>query len=186
MHSATCSGVRSMLTPAAWSTSALPEWLVPERLPCFAIRTPAPAAMRAAVVEMLKVPDTSPPVPAVSTSPSGSTGTLAARPRMTRAAAAISSTVSPFMRSPMRNPPICDSVASPVMIVRMTAVIEAPSRSRPSATVRMAVCMSIADWSSRAPFRGRPPFRPRIRPRIRPRPSPLPGPLRPRPASPRS
>ena len=37
------------------------------------------------------------------------------------------------------------------MIVRMTAVMESPSRSRPSATVRMAVCMSIAECSFPCP-----------------------------------
>ncbi len=36
------------------------------RLPCLATVAPAPAAIKAAVVEMLKVPEASPPVPQVS------------------------------------------------------------------------------------------------------------------------
>ena len=42
-----------------------------ERLPCFATRTPAPAARSAAAVEMLNVVTAPPPVPQVSTSSSG-------------------------------------------------------------------------------------------------------------------
>jgi hypothetical protein len=42
-------------------------------LPCLAIFAPAPAATKEAVVEMLKLPELSPPVPqaSVSSSPSG-------------------------------------------------------------------------------------------------------------------
>ncbi len=63
------SGSISILTPRAASTSALPERLETERLPCLATGTPAAAATRAAAVEMLNVPRPSPPVPQVSTSP---------------------------------------------------------------------------------------------------------------------
>ena len=59
--------------------SAEPELEVLERLPCLATAQPAPAAIRAAVVETLKV-DGPPPVPAVSTSSS--------RPVSTRVASA--------------------------------------------------------------------------------------------------
>ena len=61
------SGVRLMSTPSASSTSALPLREVNDRLPCFAIGTPAPAATNAAAVEILNVVTVPPPVPAVST-----------------------------------------------------------------------------------------------------------------------
>ena len=56
---------RSMRAPSASSTSAEPERLVAERLPCLATAHPAPAAISAAVVETLNVLRP-PPVPAVS------------------------------------------------------------------------------------------------------------------------
>ncbi len=58
----------STWTPSASSTSAEPVWLLIARLPCFATFWSAPAAMNAAVVEMLKVDAPSPPVPHVSSS----------------------------------------------------------------------------------------------------------------------
>ena len=57
----------SSCTPSCSSTSALPHCDVNERLPCFAMRTPAPAASSAAAVEMLNVGTAPPPVPHVST-----------------------------------------------------------------------------------------------------------------------
>ena len=143
MQCATCSGVRSSRTPAASSTSALPERLDTERLPCFATRAPAAAATNAAVVEMLKVPLESPPVPQVSTRCSPATGTAVASSRITIAAAAISSTLSPFIRRPMRKPPICAAVADPLMIWRITACISALLRSRRANTAPIAACISI-------------------------------------------
>src|SRR5881227_1555750 len=50
MHAATPSGSRSMRAPSASSTSAEPDELVAERLPCLATAQPAPAAISAAVV----------------------------------------------------------------------------------------------------------------------------------------
>src|ERR671928_235763 len=50
MHCATASGLRSMRTPSASSTSAEPDSPVAERLPCLATAQPAPAAISAAVV----------------------------------------------------------------------------------------------------------------------------------------
>ena len=55
-----------MLTPRASSTSALPEWEVAAREPCFATGKPAPAMTKAAAVETLKVFAALEPVPAVS------------------------------------------------------------------------------------------------------------------------
>ena len=65
MQRATASGLRSMRTPSASSTSAEPDRPVAERLPCLATAQPAPAAISAAVVETLNV-GRPPPVPAVS------------------------------------------------------------------------------------------------------------------------
>src|SRR3990167_7930715 len=64
---ATCSGVSSRLTPAASITSALPDLLDTERLPCLATLPPAAATTKAEAVEILKVCTPSPPVPQVST-----------------------------------------------------------------------------------------------------------------------
>jgi hypothetical protein len=98
MHAFTCSGARSIFAPSASSTSALPDCDVIARLPCFATRAPAPAATNAAQVLTLNEPLASPPVPHVSSSgPSMAMRLLFSR--MTRAMPAISSTVSPFMRS---------------------------------------------------------------------------------------
>ena len=54
--------------PRASRTSAEPVCEVMARLPCLATEAPAAAATRAAAVEMLKLPEESPPVPQVSTS----------------------------------------------------------------------------------------------------------------------
>ncbi len=62
------SGGTSSEIPSASSTSAEPHLDEIERLPCLATCTPAPAATNAAAVEMLNVPEASPPVPHVSTS----------------------------------------------------------------------------------------------------------------------
>ena len=64
---ATCAGVRSSRTPAASRTSAAPDLLETERLPCLATWQPAAAATNMLVVETLKVPLASPPVPTMST-----------------------------------------------------------------------------------------------------------------------
>src|SRR3989338_11472872 len=91
---ATCSGVNSRLTPAASSTSALPDLLDTERLPCLATLPPAAATTNAEAVEILKVLAPSPPVQQVSTRCGPPTPTCVASSRMTPAAAAISSTVA--------------------------------------------------------------------------------------------
>ena len=61
----------SMRTPSASSTSAEPDFDVIARLPCLATGTPAAATTSAAVVEMLNVPEPSPPVPTTSIVPVG-------------------------------------------------------------------------------------------------------------------
>src|SRR5215208_4311224 len=114
MQASTTSTSTSIRPPSASRTSSDPHWLVAERFPCFATRQPAPAAMKAAVVETLKV-GLPPPVPAVSTrSPPAST--LTARSRSTAASPVISPTVSPFVRRAMRNAAAWASDAFPSMI----------------------------------------------------------------------
>ena len=96
---ALASGGMSILIPRASRTSALPHLLETPRLPCLATLTPPAAQMSAAAVEMLKVPEPSPPVPQVSRmgTPSG-TAIGVAFSRITRTNPRIFSTVSPFMR----------------------------------------------------------------------------------------
>ena len=61
-----------MFTPSASRQSAVPHLLDAARFPCFATGIPAAATTKAEVVEMLKVPTSSPPVPTISmTSRSG-------------------------------------------------------------------------------------------------------------------
>src|SRR6185295_12235748 len=109
------SGSISIFTPRAASTSALPERLETERLPCLATGTPAAATASAAAVEMLKVPRPSPPVPQVSTTPCRRCGIGMARRRMAAAAPEISATASPFMRSATSSAALRVSVTCPSM-----------------------------------------------------------------------
>ena len=95
-QSATRSDGRSIVTPRADKTSALPHFEDTDRLPCFATVKPAPATTNAAADEMLKVWAQSPPVPHVSTTMASPTLIFVARARMARTDPAISSTVSPF------------------------------------------------------------------------------------------
>src|SRR3954463_13380596 len=136
MHSATAGGSRSMRDPSASSTSADPERQVAERLPCFATLQPAPAATKAAVVETLKV-GRPPPVPAVSTT-SPATSPFAARSRMVRARPAISATVSPLVRNPIRNPAVSGSEALPAMTSWRTREASSADRSSPAASRSIA------------------------------------------------
>src|SRR4051794_36475178 len=137
MHSATAAGSRSMRAPSASSTSADPERPVAERLPCLATAQPAPAATNAAVVETLKV-GCPPPVPAVSSRSSRPTDTPIASARIVCASPTSSSTVSPFVRSAIRNAAACASEASPSMISRSTAAASSADRSSPDATRSIA------------------------------------------------
>ena len=106
-------GSQSILMPNFSSTSAPPTLPLIARLPCFATGTPAAAAIRAAPVEMLKVPALSPPVPQVSRRPSTPSLSERARRRIARAHPAISSPVSPFILSAIRNAPARISGTSP-------------------------------------------------------------------------
>ena len=97
-------------------------------------RSRRPAAISAAVVETLKV-GRPPPVPAVSSRSSRSHCTGVASARIVPASPASSSTVSPFVRSAMRNAAICISEALPAMISASTAAASSapgpgPTRAR--------------------------------------------------------
>ncbi len=139
-----------MFTPSASITSAEPHFELMLRLPCLATRTPAPAVTNAVAVEILKVPQASPPVPLVSTrlvsarneSPSASRpvplrssapgaqlrrlqtseiGKGVAAARMASAKPTISSTVSPFMRKATSSAAICASVQFPASTSAITS-----------------------------------------------------------------
>src|SRR5262245_35865793 len=128
MQASTHSFGASTFTPKAPKTSALPDWLDTERLPCLATRTPAPATTKAQVVEILKVPFWSPPVPQVSRTVLDWTLTRRAFSRITHAAPVISSTVSPFILSAVRKDATCKGVASPVMISFITVMVSSSER----------------------------------------------------------
>ena len=83
---------------------------------------------------MLNDPDRSPPVPQVSTSiPSGGVIFLTFR-RMSRAKPVISSTLSPFIRSPVRKAAIWAGVARPDMMLRIMSSDSSMERSFPEIT----------------------------------------------------
>ena len=97
------------------------------RLPCLATSTPAPATTIAPIVEMLIVPDRSPPVPHVSTTGLGVL-TGFANASIERAQPSISSTVSPFVRRAIKKPPIWPGVASPDMIACIAVAASSAER----------------------------------------------------------
>ena len=95
-----------------------PHCEVNERLPCFAIRTPAPAASSAAAVEMLNVrPRRRRYRRCRRGRRTAAAGKRTIAPRSARAAPATSSAVSPFTRRPMSSAAICAAVASPRMTI---------------------------------------------------------------------
>src|SRR3954470_13278531 len=137
MQRATPSGPTSRRAPSASSTSALPDSDVALRLPCLATAQPAPAAISAAVVETLNVVRP-PPVPDVSSRSSRSHFTGVASARMVEASPASSSSVSPFVRRPIRKPAISTSLAWSAMISRSTAAASSWASDRPDASASMA------------------------------------------------
>src|SRR6476661_6182484 len=150
-------GLVSMTTPSASSTSALPERDVNDRLPCFATRTPMPAASSAAAVEMLNVVSVPPPVPHVSTSPSGllaGSTTIASRSASTTPAT--SADVSPFTRNAMSSAATCAGVPSPRMMTLNARRSVSPSSDSRAARRRMACCNASVDTNDlEQPFRQR-------------------------------
>src|SRR6185503_5809595 len=136
-HAATPSGPRSIFTPNASSTSALPHALDAARLPCFATRASAAAATIAESVEMLMLFERSPPVPTTSMAPSV-TATRTACRRITDAKPAISAGVSPRIRSAVTSAASCAGVASPDMIEVIADSASARVSVRPSMTAPSA------------------------------------------------
>src|SRR5690349_18002010 len=137
MQRPTRSGSISTLTPSASSTSAEPDLLLLERLPCLATAQPAPAATSAAVVEMLKV-EGPPPVPQVSTRSSRPVGTGEASERIVRAKPTSSGTVSPLARRAIRKAPVWIGSARPSMISASTAEAWSAVRWSPAQTASIA------------------------------------------------
>src|SRR5215203_2504458 len=133
-------GETATFTPSASSTSALPQRLETDRLPCFATGTPQAAITIAAAEEMLNVPDRSPPVPHVSNTsrPPVSNGT--ASRRIVPARPTISSGRSPFIARDTRNAAISAGVARPDMISAIPSAASPVVRSsRALSFWRMAV-----------------------------------------------
>src|SRR4051794_28326890 len=138
----TASGLRSMRTPSASSTSAEPESPVAERLPCLATAHPWPAAISAAVVETLNV-GRPPPVPAVSISSSArSVATGVANARIVVANPTSSSIVSPLVRSATSTPAVSISDALPAMISASTSAVCSDVRSRRDISASIALVMT--------------------------------------------
>src|SRR5262245_49012511 len=149
---------RSAFTPSASSTSKLPVRLEAARLPCFATGTPAPATTKAAVVETLKLPLPSPPVPQVSMQRGSGNGTVSAWRRSARAAATISPTVSPFVRSATSSAAMRTGLAAPLAISSKAASSIAAGTSRPPAASAIAAARLMQLSAAAAP---RPPWSPR-------------------------
>ena len=142
MAAPTRSGGTSSETPSASRTSAEPHFDEIERLPCLAMCTPAPAATNAAAVEMLNVPEESPPVPQVSTSnssgrdPSAKTG-VACR-RIARAKPTNSPTVSPFARRTVSSATMVSSSERPERISPIAISASWRERSEPASIFLMS------------------------------------------------
>src|ERR1700734_841320 len=136
-----CSGLRSILTPSAASTSAAPDFDDKARLPCLATGTPAPATMKAAQVEMLNEPEASPPVPTTSMASAGAT-TPSILPRIAVTAPVISSTVSPRTRKAINRPPICEGVTSPDIMLSNASNAASRLSAAPVATCPMSALIS--------------------------------------------
>src|SRR5689334_6819652 len=132
----TWSGLRSILTPSAASTSAAPEREDSARLPCLATGIPAPATTNEAQVETLTEPEPSPPVPTISTALAGAS-TRSILARITLTAPVISSTVSPRTRSAITSAPICEGVASPDIMLSKALAASSRDKVAPVATLPM-------------------------------------------------
>src|SRR5438128_248263 len=129
-----------MAIPRASITSAEPHLEVKDRLPCLATVAPAPAATKAAAVEILNVVTAPPPVPQVSTRFGASVSTFTIAPRSARAAPATSSAVSPLTRSPTRSAAVWAAVHSPRITAPNTSAAKRSLRDWRSASAVIACC----------------------------------------------
>src|SRR4051812_1144482 len=142
MQRATASGLRSIRTPSASSTSAEPLSPVADRLPCLATAQPCPAAISAAVVETLNV-GRPPPVPAVSIrAASRPVVTGVANARIVVASPTSSSMVSPLVRRATSTPAVSISDALPAMISASTCAVCSELRSRRDISASIALVMT--------------------------------------------
>src|SRR5580658_8699673 len=148
-----CSGLRSILTPRAASTSAAPERDDSARLPCLATGTPAPATISAAQVEILNEPEASPPVPTRSMA-SGGASTRSILARIVVTAPVISSTVSPRSSNRINSAPLCDGVASPDIICSKAPADSSRLSAAPVATLPISALNSAVTASSSMELRG--------------------------------
>src|SRR5215203_7518764 len=135
IHRPTSSGPKPISAPKDSRTSALPAWLVAALLPCLATMTPAPRATNAAAVETFMVPFASPPVPQVSTTPSGAS-TFVAKRRIARAKPTISGTLSPLTRNAVRSAAVAAGGALPSMMVSSARSASPSVRTSPLAALR--------------------------------------------------
>ena len=108
--------------------------------------------MNEAQVETLTEPEPSPPVPTTSTASAGAS-TRSILARIADTAPVISSTVSPRTRSAISNPPICEGVASPdIMLSKADAASSrdsvAPVATFPMMDLRSSIrCFSLTFFS---------------------------------------
>src|SRR5437762_8508677 len=136
----TTAGAAVTLTPSASKTSALPDRLDTDRLPCLATFTPHAATTMAAQDEILNVPERSPPVPHVSNTVSAVPerfDSCTACARIVFASPTISAGRSPFIASPMSRPAIWAGVARPSITAAIAA--EASSTVRSSRRVSLSI-----------------------------------------------
>ncbi len=92
-----------------------------DRLPCLATLTPAPATTNETAVEILKVPEPSPPVPQTSTTLSFSHFILITFSRIALTKPATSSEVSPFILSAVKSDAIFELFSLPLIIEYITS-----------------------------------------------------------------
>ena len=108
----------------------------------------------AATVLTLKVDIGPPPVPQVSSRMPGRPSMGSQRRRRARAAALISVTVSPFMRSAVASAAICAAEAPPESTSSMASVASSSSRSRPLMSARSAPWIIATRYHQRGTERG--------------------------------
>ncbi len=118
-----------MLTPSASKTSADPQRLDTDRLPCLATGTPHAASTIAAAEEMLNVPERSPPVPHVSNTSLIGALSFTACSRIARAKPTISDGRSPFITSADNNAASAAGAARPSMTSRIAAAASSAVKS---------------------------------------------------------
>ena len=134
IHCSTCFGSSIMFAPSASSKSDAPLFEDAALLPCFATVTPAAAQTNIDVVDMLNELAPSPPVPTKSMYSSVSSLTLPPFDFIISVQPTISSTVSPFMRSAVKNADTNTGDAVPSSIISIAFAASSRVRFCPSVT----------------------------------------------------